>query len=156
MHYLDVSCFALVLVLQWFVCIMFCSGATKGALCATGSKLSKPSGSTTGPPGRDLLGYLDTSIMFKSFCSCKIVSKPSGSTTRQAVLSSSYLTSVMFLFLFKVGKPLECTTIDLLSYLNQSYIRVILHQSDFGEPSGSTDPLQSSYYSQLIYLYENM
>ena len=119
--------------------------------------MSKPSGSTSGPPGRDLLSYLDTSIMFKIVCCCKIVSKPSGSTARQAVvLSSSYLTSVMFLFLFKVGKPLECTTIDLLSYLNQSYIRVSLHQPDFGEPSGSTDPLQSSYHSQLIYLCENM
>ena len=58
---------------------MFCSGATKGALCATGSKLSKPSGSTTGPPGRDLLSYLTSilfSLLFKIGCCCKRVREP--------------------------------------------------------------------------------
>ena len=66
---------------------MFCIGATKDALCATGSKLSKPSGSTTGPPaGRNPLSYLNTSILpflisVQSFF-CKRLSKPSGSTTQ--------------------------------------------------------------------------
>ena len=112
------TCFALVCM------YLFCSGATKGALCATGSKLCKPSGSTTGPPGRVLLSYLDTSFMFKIFCCCKIVSKPSGSTARQpVVLSSSYLTSYLFLP-WSVQSILIWVTFEL-SYIDQTLVSLL-------------------------------